>query len=66
MISFFVSDDGTLDTVIVCKCDECKRQWEERFSQDFAADYRDEDTGELDEDDFFEAISGEVYCICES
>ena len=39
-------DDGTMDTVIAVHC-ACGCTWEERFSCDAAAEYRDGETGEM-------------------
>ena len=49
-------DDGTLDTVF--QCNECGFEW--RFTETW--DYRDEDTGMLDELGFI--ISNEWDCDC--
>jgi hypothetical protein len=54
-----------MDTVVECYCDKCERTWEERFDGEYAAEYRDPDSGELDEGAFFAEIAEEVYCDCE-
>jgi hypothetical protein len=64
-ITFSLSDDGTMDTVVECYCDKCERTREERFDGEYAAEYRDPDSGELDEGAFFAEIAEEVYCDCE-
>lgn len=56
-------DDGTMDTVIECTCSDCGHTWEERFSCESAADYRDSETGCLDEDHVAELLADEnVEC----
>ncbi len=41
-----IADDGSLDTLLHCKCRICRRTWTERIMD--TADYRDYDTGEID------------------
>jgi hypothetical protein len=64
-ITFSLVDDGTMDTVVKCYCDKCKRTWGERFGGEYVAEYRNPETGELDEDAFFAEIAEDVYCDCE-
>ena len=47
-------DDGTLDTVI--RIDD----YDYRFSLEQVSAYRDEETGELDIEDFWQEIEGEI------
>jgi hypothetical protein len=48
---FLLADDGTLDTVLVDANGTVYR-----FSQEFAADYRDPETGALDFYEFVTAV----------
>ena len=64
MLTFELVDDGTIDTTIGCSCGLCGRRWEERFSQEFASEYRDDD-GDLDLESLLELMELEVYCLCE-
>jgi len=63
MLEFDLVDNGTLDTVIEVHCTECDRTWEEVFSQEYASEFRDSDTGELDMDAFIDGY--DVTCECE-
>lgn len=55
-------DDGTMDTVIECHCDECGKTWEERFSD--TSDYRDNSGAFLGgENELLESFG--IYCECE-
>jgi len=61
MLSFWLVDDGSLDTVIECVCENCGRSWDVRFSTECASDYRD-DSGALDEDTFIADMLADKYC----
>lgn len=41
-----LADDGSMDTVVNVACD-CGCTWEERFSTEVAAEYRNSETGEM-------------------
>ena len=63
MLNTALIDDGTLDTVIECWCLRCDEHWQERVGQDFAADYRDAETGEMiDLDGLVDDL--DVCCEC--
>lgn len=42
-----LDDDGTLDTVCSVTCPDCGETEEYRYDSETAAEYRDDDTGEL-------------------
>ena len=50
--NFSLVDDGTIDTIIRCNDTEV----EFRFPAEYAVDYRDEETGELDLEAFLELV----------
>jgi hypothetical protein len=52
----WLCDDGTMDTVVGYCCKFCGKDHEIIYSTESACDYRDEKTGELDEEKFFEEI----------
>lgn len=58
-IDYSLIDDGTMDTVVECHCDECGKTWEERFDDPFV--HYDADGLNLVQlmDDY------DVYCECE-
>ncbi len=43
-LEYDLTDDGTMDTVVIVRCTECGASWDERITD--TSDYRDED-GEL-------------------
>lgn len=52
----WLSDDGTLDTVIEYTCPDCGEVHECRYDADTAAEYRDPRTGALRERSFFRDV----------
>ena len=63
MIEFTLEDDGTTDTVVECHCTICGRTWTERINMNYAATYRDDETGEmLDLDGLMDDFN--IYCDC--
>jgi len=60
---FTLLDDGTLDTVVEVECCHCHETWEERFSQEYASEFRDE-AGELDEESFWDDIEDTIEHEC--
>lgn len=60
MLGIELTDDGTMDTVLECECSKCGRIWTERFSCEYAADYRDEDGAMAD----LAGLMDDVYCDC--
>ena len=54
---YWLSDDGTLDTVINVTCLKCGTTWQERVDCESASEYRDDDGRMVDFDlmiqDFF-------------
>ena len=59
-MEFQLIDDGTLDTVVAWECPHCQDTNRERFSQEYAATYRD-DEGVLDLDGLM-AEFPDLYC----
>lgn len=46
VITYYLDDEGTMDTVVLCEC-SCGYSWTERIDSETASEYRDEDTGVL-------------------
>lgn len=59
LVEWSLSDDGTMDTVVEVTCRWCGESHEVRYSD--AQDYRDEDTGELNEEEFSDMLTCEDF-----
>lgn len=46
VIDYYLDDDGTMDTVVLCEC-SCGHSWTEHIDSETVSAYRDEDTGIL-------------------
>ncbi len=58
-IEYTLLDDGTMDTVVECHCDECGKTWEERI-----LDTTDESCREIH--DLTELLEeNDIACECE-
>lgn len=60
-IEWSLDDDGTMDTVLSLTCRCCGETIEERYDCEFASDYRDPLTGELDEKAFDEVVQSDDH-----
>lgn len=64
MLTFTLTDDGTMDTLVIVDCTVCKRSWEERIMGDYASDFRDPNTGEMMHlEELCETL--DIFCECE-
>lgn len=59
-VDWYLSDDGTLDTVIAIECPHCNQTFEIRFNSEFSAACRDPD-GVLDMLSFDELVQSQEY-----
>ena len=63
-LEYDLIDDGTLDTVVEVHCTVCDKTWEERFSQEYASNYRDPDSGDMI--GLVELVAdSDLWCDCE-
>ena len=53
-MAIYLGDDGSLDTIIECICEDCDYRYTLRYGD--TSEYRDPDTGELDLDRFIEEV----------
>jgi hypothetical protein len=61
----WLCDDGTMDTVVGYCCRVCGKDHEIRYDGETACDYRDENTGALDEERFFtEVVIPDLDSMC--
>lgn len=62
----WLCDDGTMDTVIGFTCPKCGEDHEQRYGTEYASEFRNPDTGELDLEAFLEGMDPDsAWCGCE-